>query len=967
MTSERWRHVERLYHAATAEAPEARRAFLADACAGDGALRDEVESLLEHASSAGVLDDAVSGFPGALVSLNPSPTAWIGRRLGVYEVVSSIGSGAMGQVYRARDTRLGRDVAVKIVPPLLTAHRDRIARFEREARALASLNHPNIATIHGVEEIEDTRALVMELVGGETLAERLGRQKPRGAGLDVQQALGIADQIVDALDAAHEKGIVHRDLKPANIKITPEGVVKVLDFGLAKAIGAPEVPPSDRQDDRALGIVETRDGVILGTPAYMSPEQARGESVDKRTDIWAFGCVLYEMLSGRTPFGGATMSEVTASAIPCEPDLDAMPEATPEPVRRLLCRCLENASRDRLRDIGDARADISEALGILSDPARGIPRLSGSFDNWRHILTYVCVGAAAGTAGWYGTLPAAVAPPSVSRFSIATSESRPLALSPWVDLALSADGTRFAYRSSEGVIVRSRDRLDESLVRVDSDSHFFLSPDGQWLGYTAANSLKKMPVAGGPPVAVATTAPGVVASWGPDGIVFADVNGLFRVSPDGAPEKLRMATLDAGEQVSFPELLPGGRTVLVTVLPARASFVFLGGMADSAAARIEAVDLRTGARKTLVRGGGAARYVPTGHLVYVAGGTLQAVAFDVERLEVHGNSVQVSDESGASDYALSADGSLIYASGSAAPATSLVWVDRKGREEPLDVPARPYMYPQLSPDGARVALTVWSPSRTDRDIWILDLHRGSLEQSIVDPSDNSTVAWSADGRRLAFGSARVGGVFNVFWQAADGSGAAERLANSAQVQMPMAFTNDGRLLVSAEVPGERRNIVALSLDGSQRTEPIVHGLASDLSSDLSPDGRWLAYDSNESGRYEVYVRPYPNADDGRWVISIGGGRQPVWSPDGRELFYRDSSGALIAVPITLTPRFVPGRPVTLLAGGRFYGGGPAGSSQTYDVAEDGRFLMLKSANPDQSSVVVVLNWFEELKRLVPRN
>ena len=961
MTSEQWRHVERLYHTAQVEPPERRAAFLADACAGDGELRAEVESLLAHSSSPGVLDQPLPELAARLAD----PSAWLGRRLGIYTVVSSIGSGGMGHVYRARDTRLGREVAIKVLPPVFTEHPERLARFEREARLLASLNHANIATVHGLEESGDVKALVMELVEGETLEVRLARRTARGSGLDVQEALAIARQIVDALDAAHEKGIVHRDLKPTNVMITPDGVVKVLDFGLAKASDVAKIASTVRQEEPThpdLG--DTRVGVILGTPAYMSPEQARGESVDRRTDIWAFGCLLYEMLTGRTLCESRTTSE-TESAIPGEPDLNALPRSTPEPIRRLLRRCLEKASRDRLRDIADARADISEALVDLRDPAKGVAQPRASLGSWQHIVVYVGVAAVAAAVGWYGALPVAVRPPPVLRLSVATSTANPFAPSGWLDLAMSADGTRFAYRSPNGVIIRSRDNLGESLLRVDT-GHLFLSPDGQWLGYTGANSVNKIAIAGGRPIKLATTGPGVVATWGLSGIVFADVNGLFRVSADGGvPEKLPMAALNPGEQVSFPELLPGGRSLLVTVLPTRTSFVFQGGMADSTAARIDAIDLSTGARKTLIRGGGVAHYSPSGHLVYSARQTLHAVAFDLERLEVRGQPVQIAEKNASSDYAMSSDGSLIYAAGGASRDQHLVWVDRNGREEPSGAPPGPYVYPLLSPDGTRVALTVWNTSRADRDIWIWDLQRRNMEQFTVDESDNSTIAWTADGRRLAFGSARVGGILNVFWQPSDGSGAPERLLNSEHVQMPMRFTRDGRLLVSAEVPGEGRNILALSLDGSQRTESIVHGPASDLSTDLSPDGRWLAYDSNESGQYEVYVRPYPNPDRGRWVISMAGGRQPVWSRDGRELFYRDFSGALIAVPVTLTSRFSAGRPMKLLDGGGFSGAGPTGSSQTYDVAKDGRFLMLKTAAGTDSSLVIVHNWVEELKGLAP--
>jgi serine/threonine-protein kinase len=699
----------------------------------------------------------------------------------------------------------------------------------------------------------------------------------------------------------------------------------------------------------------------------MSPEQARGESVDKRADIWAFGCLLYEMLTGRTLFESRATSEIVQSAIPGEPNLNALPRSTPEPIRRLLRRCLEPASRNRLRDIADARADIIEASADLREPGKGIRQPHGLIGDWRHILAYVGVAAVAAAVGWNAGRPRTVGPAPVMRASVATSAAAALTPTAWLDVAMSADGTRFAYRSASGVIVRSREALSESLLRVDT-GHLFLSPDGQWLGYTRANSVNKISIAGGPPITLATTGPGVVATWGPDGIVFADVNGLFRLSADGGvPEKLPMTALNPGEQITFPELLPGGCCVLVTVLPTRTSFVFQGGMAESSAARIDVIDLSTGARKTLIRGGGVARYSPSGHLVYSARQTLHAIAFDVDRLEVRGEPVQIAEKNASSDYAMSSDGSLIYVAGGASQDMHLVWVDRNGREEPSGAPLGPYVYPLLSPDGTRVALTVWSSSRADRDVWIWDLQRRNMEHFTVDESDNSTVAWSNDGRRLAFGSARVGGVLNVFWQPSDGSGAPERLLHSDQVQMPMRFTRDGRLLVSAEVPGESRNILALSLDGSQRTESIVHGPAFDLSTDLSPDGRWLAYDSNESGQYEVYVRPYPNAADGRWVISTAGGRQPVWSSDGRELFYRDLSGALLAVPVTLTSRFSAGRPLKLFDGGGFAGAGPIGTSQTYDVAEDGRFLMLKTAAGTDTSLVIVHNWFEQLKRLIPRD
>ena len=661
MTPEQWRHVERLYHAAQVEPPEARAAFLADACAGDGELRAEVESLLAHSSSQGVLDRPLPELAARLANLTTDPSAWLGRRLGIYTVVSSIGSGGMGHVYRAHDTRLGRDVAIKVLPPVFTFYPERLARFEREASLLASLNHANIATFTDWRKAGTSKPSSWSWWKARRSRRGSRRRNARGSGLDAQEALAIARQIVDALDAAHEKGIIHRDLKPTNVMITPDGVVKVLDFGLAKASGVGEIARTEGHEEPAHpDIGDTRVGVILGTPAYMSPEQARGESVDKRTDIWAFGCLLYEMLTGGTLFESRTTSEMVERAMPGEPNLDALPRSTPEPIRRLLRRCLEPASRDRLRDIADARADINEALVDLRDPGKGIEQPQGSLGNWRHILAYVGVAAVAGAVGWYAALPVVVGPAPVMRASVATSTATPFTPSGWLDVAMSADGTRFAYRSANGVIVRSREDLGESLLRVDT-GHLFLSPDGQWLGYTGANSINKISIAGGPPIKLATTGPGVVATWGPDGIVFADVNGLFRLSTDGGvPEKLPMMALNPGEQISFPEPLPGGRSVLVTVLPTRTSFVFQGGMADFAAARIDVIDLRYWRAQDAHSWRRCRSLLAERTPRVSARQTLHAVAFDVDRLEVRGEPVQVAEKNASSDYAMSSDGSLIY-------------------------------------------------------------------------------------------------------------------------------------------------------------------------------------------------------------------------------------------------------------------------------------------------------------------
>jgi hypothetical protein len=444
--------------------------------------------------------------------------------------------------------------------------------------------------------------------------------------------------------------------------------------------------------------------------------------------------------------------------------------------------------------------------------------------------------------------------------------------------------------------------------------------------------------------------------------VFADIRGLFRVSPEGGtPEALRMPQLDAGEQASHPEPLPGGRAVLFTVIPTR---TVLAGVSGTPGERIEVLNLDTGTRKTIVRGGSRGRYLPTGHLVYGAQGALYAGPFDSHRLEMRGVPVQVVSDVAHLEFAVADDGTLTYASGGGPGLSTLVWVDRQGREEALEAPPRPYIYPRLSPDGTRVALDVAGPP--DRDVWIWDSRRRALERFTVDPAGNPLVAWSPDGTQIAFGSDRFGPT-NLFLQPADSSAEPQRLLKSDRLQMPITFAPDGRLLFSEEVPKRGRDIQALSLDGSGRVESLVHSPALDATAEVSADGRWLAYDSNESGQFEVYVRPYPDADRARWQISVGGGRQPLWSRDGRELFYRDFSGDIMSVPVVLTPTFSAGQAVKLLDGSGYLGVGSFMSARTYDLSLDGRrFLMLKPVRSGATrSLVVVLNWFEELKRLVP--
>jgi Tol biopolymer transport system component len=883
-----------------------------------------------------------------------------GTRLGSYEVVAAIGAGGMGEVYRAHDTKLGRDVAIKVLPPNFVNDPERLSRFQREARMLAALNHANIATIYGLEQCDGVTCLVMELVSGETLAERV-----RSGPIGIEEALKIAVQIAEAMEAAHEKSIIHRDLKPANVKVTPEGKVKVLDFGLAKAF-AGDAANDDPSNSPTLSAAATMQGVILGTAGYMSPEQARGKPCDKRTDIWAFGCVLYELLTGKQAFQGETTTEILAAVLRGDPDWQALPSSTPAKIRDLLGRCLQKDLRRRLHDAADARIEIEEALAAPAkvEPATPAKRLRTL--GWRELIigigALMLVAVVTGLAVW-NLKPVPQRP--VTRFAMSLPPGQRLdtAMSA---IAISPDGTRLVYAAGPSnlttqLYTRAMDGLEAlPIPGTEGGGDPFYSPDGKWIGFSNGAHLMKVSLTGVVPVSLADTFATSFfgASWGSQGkiAVVLQAGGPIWQIPDtrGSPQPL--THLEKGEVGHrWPDFLPGGKGVL---------FMVLAGVNS----KIVAQSLETGERRDLVQTGIFPRYAPSGHLIYLQGANLMAVPFDAQRLAITGAAVPVIEGvqstggagiGGSVQYSFSSTGSLVYVPGSVQAASlKLVWVDRKGAEQPVGAPAHNFVLPRVSPDGRRVAVGI---EEADSQIWLYDLGRDTLTRLTFEGSGNVDPVWTPDGKRVVF----KGTGNRLFWQLADGSAGAEPLTSSelAGNNVPGSWSPDGQVLAFMEInPNTGYDVYTLPLkDG--KPQPFVHTPSLETAPRFSPDGHFIAYVSDESGRLEVYVRPYPGPG-GKWQISTEGGAEPVWNPKGRELFYR-SGNKMMAVDIATQPTFSPGKPKMLFEGP--YVPTPR-SFPDYDVSPDGqRFLMLKANELAQApaQINVVLNWFEELKQKVP--
>jgi eukaryotic-like serine/threonine-protein kinase len=909
-----------------------------------------------------------------------------GSNLGPYTVTGPLGKGGMGEVWRARDSRLGRDVAIKAMPLEFAGDHDRLARFEREAKVLASLNHPNIASIYGIEHANGQQFLVLELVEGETLAERVAH-----GSVSLAEALPLAMQIAEAIEAAHEKDIIHRDLKPANIKLTPDGKVKVLDFGLAKAFeggsGEPNVFNSP-----TLSLAATAQGVILGTAAYMSPEQARGQAIDKRTDIWAFGCVLYELLTGHHAFRGEHVSDILASVLAREPEFTDLPGSLPPRLRSLLQRCFEKSPKRRWQAIGDVRMELEQ---IAADPTAGTTPIAGGVS--RRVVAAAVAGTllVAAPATWLLKPAPPAEPRPVVRFDFELPARVQLRNAGRRMVVASPDGRHVAYNAINGVQLRPMDTLTPKVIsgtEAISTVDLFFSPDGDWLGYFLAQGqgLQKISIGGGTPVTIApNTAAPFGASWGRDGnILWANPDGIRRVSADGGAPEL-VIKIASGETPQGPSLLPDGKTILYSVT--RATGPTRWDVAEIVA------QPPGGDRKVLVRGGSDAIYVPTGHLVYAVGNVLYAVAFDPSRLETTGGPVALvpgvqrsnvpAVNSASANVTVTDRGTLVYLGQLAtaeSPQVSLGLVDATGMVKLLNVPKANYRSPRVSPDGKRVAVETITDTNQNV-IWVYELSGASAIRRLTQEGNNSRPAWSADSKRIAYGQLAEKNA-GIFWQPADGSGLPERLTTAPEghYDFPESFSADGKVLsfgrVKPPLGASSWALWTIPIDGD-RTPKVFFDLpnSNEFGSTFSPDGKWIAYASNAdpnpnnpSTNFQIYVKPYPE-NGVKYQISETAGTWPIWTSGGRELIYRpnvDAGGTqkLNAVTISTSPApaFTSEKtlPITGFQTTQNY--------REYDmVPGTGKLVMTFPATrdqgitPPQPRIHIVQNWTEELKTRVP--
>jgi serine/threonine-protein kinase len=899
----------------------------------------------------------------------------IGETLSNFQITAKLGEGGMGEVYRATDTRLGREVAIKVLPEAVADDPERLARFEREAKVLASLDHGNIAAIYGLEEAAGQRLLVMQLVDGEDLSARIGRGR-----LEPDEAVAIALQIAHALESAHEKGIVHRDLKPANVMLGADGSVKVLDFGLAKAL------EEETGDGSAPGLTQsptltaqmTQAGVLLGTAGYMSPEQARGQEADKRSDIWAFGVVLMEMLTGETVYKGDTVSDTLASVLAREPEWESLPEDTPVYLRRLLDRCLEKDVKNRLRDIGEARI-ILESPEPDPQPAAetgavavDAPPPKASLLPWAVALGAVALAAALGLL--LARSPEPQRPPT-TRLTAVLPVGQELAAEYGGSVAFSPDGRSLAYVTRSGeetsLFIRDLGNLEgREITDAAGARQPFFSPDGKWIGYFTNSQLRKVAVTGGASFTLAKADTSRGGSWGPDDMIYfapTVTSEIQRVSAAGGESETVTERSEKTRSHRWPQLLADGRHLIYTSQPEGSNFN---------EASIELKDLESGTVTVLHRGGSTARLLPSGHLVFVREGTLFAAPLDLGARRLTAQPAPVAtgllfdQGSGAVHLTTSSDGTLLYVTGqSAIQQVSPALVGRDGRETLLTPEIRNYRNPRFSPDGSRVAFD-FDTEGNERDIWIYDLERKVFSRITFHEDNDRFPVWLPDGTRIAFMNARTGEP-GVYVRAADGSGEDEIWVEGSDedgAYMPASFTPDGRFLAMDKWDSGDDGWDLAIFDTESREVTVY--LATEFNERrpaISPSGNWIAYQSDESGRYEVYVRPFPDTG-GRWQVSVEGGRYPRWSPSGEEILFRSSAGIEGARVVDEGSALRMSRPEMLLAGSEtelamhtFF--------PMFDVSRDGQSLLIfrddKTGETTPPQLQAVFHWFDELDELVP--
>jgi len=899
-----------------------------------------------------------------------------GTSLSHFKIKAKLGEGGMGEVWRADDTKLGREVALKVLPEAFAEDADRMGRFAREAQVLASLNHTNIAAIYGLEEGPAAgrvvRALVMELVEGETLGERIARGP-----IPLDETLKTALQIAEALEAAHEKGIVHRDLKPANVKITPEGKVKVLDFGLAKAVEE-ERPEAELAHSPTLTAAATQAGIILGTAAYMSPEQAAASPTDRRADIWSFGVVLAEMLTGKQQFQGHTVSHVLASVLKDQPEWGEFPADIPPRILELTQRCLRKDPLRRLQAIGEARILLQE---YLADPSAFEPVAEPAAETVivappapaKRLLPWAvaAVLALALIGAFWALWPETPAAQQPARLSLELPSDAVLFRGYGSSVEQSPDGLRVAYVFGGGnlnqLFLQSYDRWDgDLLVEGTGDGrpyHPFFSPDGRWVGFVTPKQLKKVPANGGTPIKLCDVAFSRGATWGPDGdIVFAPNprSGLSRVpAVGGEPAPLTELDEENGEASHrWPQFLPGGKAVLFTSLHEGESFED---------ARIEVLSLDSGERRTLHRGGYYARYVPSGHLVYVNSETIFSIPFDVEALETTGSAAPIleglatSPGEGGAHYSVSEDGKLAYLEGGGGGGGhAAFWMDREGNATPFWQEQQVYRNPRVSPDGTRLVVDIEAEGQ--RDIWVYDIARDVPTRLTFDDATDSGAVWSPDGKFIYFASDRDG-AGDIYRKASDGTGEAERLTDDEAIQYPWSISADGKWLAGGREDSETSwDLWLTPLDEGGESRPFLATSFLELGPMISPDGRWIAYFANDSGNFEIYARPISGR--GKWQISSEGASWPFWSPDGTQLFFWSDATTLSVVDVAVEGDTLRvGRPRRQLED-RFVATG--GMSFPAHITPDGeRFVVfLQDVNESESNhehLRVVVNWTDELR------